>query len=188
VTHDQEEAQSLADKIIIMSDGRIQQSGSPMHIYDEPVNEFVAGFIGTPPMNFSRCQVHHRPGDGSYLVAADGFEIRADSGMFERLKKFPNDTEIKVGIRPERVALQFEPEAGLLVGAVHVIEPEGNDLVVSVRLGTSIWKVRTSKAEFGMGVKRDTPVHVRLDQTRLHLFDIQTGERIAQAPAQQQVV
>jgi multiple sugar transport system ATP-binding protein len=178
VTHDQEEAQSLADTIVVMDNGRIQQSGSPMHIYDQPINEFVAGFIGTPPMNFMRCKVERARGHGTYLLGPDGFELRAEDVLAAHMGDLPDDSEVTIGIRPERIALQTEPDESLPLGHVHIVEPEGNDLIISVRVGNAIWKVRATKAQFGGRLQRDIPVNLRIDQAKLHLFAPDTGQRI----------
>jgi multiple sugar transport system ATP-binding protein len=178
VTHDQEEAQSLADKIVIMHDGRIQQTGSPMQVYDQPINEFVAGFIGTPSMNFMRCRVERARDRGTYLLAKDDFEMRADDSLAARIGDLPDDSEVKIGIRPERISLQAEPDESLPLGHVHVVEPEGNERIVSVRLGSVIWKVRASSEQFDGRLQRDMPVNLRLDQSKLHLFAPDSGQRI----------
>ena len=177
VTHDQEEAQSLADKIIVMHNGRIQQSGSPMHIYDKPLNEFVAGFVGTPPMNFMRCTVRHVD-HRSYLLGTAGFELHADNDLMERLSGFQDDVEVTMGIRPERIKLMFTPDETKPLASLHVAEPEGNEVVVSVRLGGQIWKIRAEKHELGDQFERDKPVNLALDQHKIHLFDTATGQRI----------
>jgi len=148
-----------------------------MHIYDKPLNEFVAGFVGTPPMNFMRCLVRHT-NRGSYLLGLEGFELHADEGLAARLAGFPNDAEVTVGIRPERMRLLFTPDETKPLAALHVAEPEGNEVIVSVRVGGKIWKIRTGKEELGGHFEADKPVNLELDQAKIHLFDILTGERI----------
>jgi multiple sugar transport system ATP-binding protein len=174
VTHDQEEAQSVADTIVVMHNGRIQQTGSPTHIYDEPVNEFVAGFIGTPPMNFMRCRVESSA-DEMWLAGVDDFRLPVNDDLAQQLT---GGTEISIGIRPERITLETAPGSHLPVAYVHTIEPEGNEAVVSVRLGSStIWKIRTSKERVDGRLRRDMPVHLNLDQSKLHVF-APDGERL----------
>jgi multiple sugar transport system ATP-binding protein len=175
VTHDQEEAQSLADKIMVMSEGQIQQIGDPRYVYDEPNNEFVAGFIGTPPMNFIRCQVRRENG-AMQLVNDNGFALTADSILSERHANLGDAADMLLGIRPERVTLEAGGVQGLPQGFVHTIEPEGNEAIVSVRLGDDlIWKSRADKAQADL--RLDMPVSLRLDQSKLHLFAPDSGER-----------
>jgi ABC-type sugar transport system ATPase subunit len=178
VTHDQEEAQSLADKIVVMHNGCIQQTGSPMQIYDQPINEFVAGFIGTPPMNFMLCRVERNKGRGLHLLGTDGFELRVEQPLAARIESLPDDSEVTIGIRPERISLQTEEVNGLPRGNVHIVEPEGNEWIVSVRIGKVIWKARASKEQFDGPLQRDMPVSLRLDQAKLHLFMVGNGQRI----------
>ncbi len=167
VTHDQEEAQSVADTIVVMHTGCIQQTGSPAHIYDEPVNEFVAGFIGTPPMNFMRCQIEPIEG-GSALAGADGFRLPISDILAQQLS---DSSEITIGIRPERIRLEAVPDSKLPQAYIHTIEPEGNEAVVAVRLGdNTLWKIRTSKEQVDGQLRRDMPVYLNLDQSNLHLF------------------
>ncbi len=185
VTHDQEEAQSVADTIVVMHNGRIQQTGSPTHIYDAPVNEFVAGFIGTPPMNFMRCQVEHG-GDGLVLAGADGFKLRVADKLAQHVNALPSGGEVTLGIRPERITLQTDGHDGLPLAHIHTIEPEGNGAVISVRLGGSaVWKVRATKGQVEGRMQRDMPVRLQLDQSKLHLFAADTGQRLEiEHPAQ----
>jgi ABC-type sugar transport system ATPase subunit len=167
VTHDQEEAQSVADTIVVMHNGRIQQTGSPTHIYDEPVNEFVAGFIGTPPMNFMRCRAESRDGE-IVLAGADGFRLHVNDVFARQLS---DGAEITIGIRPERVTLETDADGSLPQAHVHTIEPEGNEAIVAVRLGEdTIWKIRASKDRVSGRLRRDMLVYLNLDQSKLHLF------------------
>ena len=174
VTHDQEEAQSVADTIVVMHNGHIQQTGSPTHIYDQPVNEFVAGFIGTPPMNFMRCRVVRK--DGSTILSSeDGFKLPVQGELLQQTDALPTDSEITLGIRPERITLETSSSESLPLAHVHTIEPEGNEVIVSVRRGSILWKIRTHD---GQQMRRDMPVHLKLDQSKLHLFTLDSGQRI----------
>lgn len=177
VTHDQEEAQSVADKIVVMNNTRIQQTGSTLQVYDDPVNEFVAGFIGTPPMNFIQCKVQ-RASDRLKL-AGDQFEFALNPGFAQQVSKLPDDTEIKLGIRPERIQLELNPNGSLPKAYVHTIEPEGNEAIVSLRLGEALWKVRTDKAHLGDQLRLDMPVGLKMEQSKIVLFNGVTGQRLA---------
>jgi ABC-type sugar transport system ATPase subunit len=183
VTHDQEEAQSLADKIVVMHQGRIQQIGSPKEIYDDPVNQFVAGFIGTPPMNFMHCQVQSA-GGSLRLVSKGGFALPANAILLERFAHLPSWGETVLGIRPERITFQMDGNEHLPPARVHTIEPEGNEAIISVRVAEdTLWKIRASK-EAVAGLSLDMPIYLNLDQGKLHLFDPHSGEHLASQVAQ----
>jgi multiple sugar transport system ATP-binding protein len=183
VTHDQEEAQSLADKIVVMHLGRVQQIGSPKEIYDDPANQFVAGFIGTPPMNFMHCQIQEA-GGFTRLVSKGGFALSARAELLERFVHLPNWEETVLGIRPERITFQMAANDHLPEARVHTIEPEGNEAIISVRVAEdTLWKVRTSK-EAVAGLQLDMTIYLNLDQSKLHLFDPHTSEHLASQAAQ----
>lgn len=181
VTHDQEEAQSLADKIIIMNQAKIQQVGSPREVYDEPVNLFVAGFVGTPPMNFISCTVEQADGQAA-LVSGD-FRLVLEPQHTANLKAKPGQRVI-LGIRPEDVVLEQPDENagaqnGKPLATVYVVEPQGNELIVSLQVTPElIWKSRLDK-ENGLGyLQPDQVVALNLRQHRLRVFDAETELRI----------
>lgn len=161
VTHDQDEAMTLADRIVVLNGGRIEQIGTPMELYDQPVNMFVAGFMGSPPMNF----IPARAVDG-VLTTASG----PVSGA-----KFASDTktDVMLGIRPE--ALSFT-EGGPLAGEVEVVEPQGAQTLVIVRLadGTLVYASAEKHARQLPGER----VQMRFDWAEAHLFDSDGGQRI----------
>ncbi len=161
VTHDQDEAMTLADRIVVLNGGRIEQIGTPMELYDQPVNMFVAGFMGSPPMNF----IPARAVDG-VLTTASG----PVSGA-----KFASDTQtdVMLGIRPE--ALSFT-EGGPLSGEVEVVEPQGAQTLVIVRLadGTLVYASAEKHARQLPGER----VQMGFDWAEAHLFDSDSGQRI----------
>src|SRR5262249_16193877 len=107
----------------------------------------------------------------------DGFELHADPDLSTRLAKIPEDAELTIGIRPERITLHFEPDETFPVGHVHIVEPEGNDLIVSVRLGSTVWKVRTTTERAAGRLQPDMPISLQLEQARLNLFTADSHER-----------
>lgn len=179
VTHNQEEAQSLADKIIIMNDGRIQQVGSPQEVYDEPVNLFVAGFVGTPPMNFLRCTVR-REAERAFLISGDlRLALRPD--LAARLQA-EDGQEVILGVRPEDVQVLpicSEEPNGRLHARVFVLEPQGNEVIVSLHLPPDVlWKARLDAKGVVTDLVSDQKVELDLRQHRLHVFDAKTEARL----------
>lgn len=160
VTHDQIEAMTMADKIVVMRAGRIEQVGRPLDLYDSPVNTFVATFIGSPAMNlFEGKNVH-----GQFVL---------DDGVVLPLPGVRSGAEIaQYGIRPEHVALSSN-DSGIPARIV-LVEPTGPETMIVVRIGgqtaTVILRDRID-AQPGQSVK------LTIDQAKLHLFDA-TGNRI----------
>ena len=160
VTHDQIEAMTLADRIVVMSKGAIQQVGTPDDIYGDPANTFVAGFIGSPPMN---------------LVAG-----RVMSGTFEadgvRVENVPvaDSPSITLGVRPEDGRL-VQSGQGQLDGAIYGLEPMGDVTYLSIRNGANMFEVKVDR---DFRAPLDSPVQIAFDQDRLYFFDGTSGERI----------
>jgi multiple sugar transport system ATP-binding protein len=156
VTHDQIEAMTMADKIVVMRDGRIEQSGSPLDLYDRPNNVFVAGFIGSPAMNFI-------PGS----MTAEGF--RTEQGTILPADFKPSNA-VTYGIRPEHLLL----DPGGFELDIVVLEPTGSETFVIARLGeqtlSCVFRER-------IGLKPGDKLHVSPVISSIHLFD-ENGDRI----------
>lgn len=128
VTHDQIEAMTMADKIVVMKGGLIQQIGSPLGLYNEPVNRFVAGFIGSPPMNFLTVTVKEEGGNLILEEEGQRLEVPSSSKHAERLKAYVGK-EIVFGIRPEDMVYSKDPDEGKAIKTeVTVIEPLGAEI------------------------------------------------------------
>ena len=140
VTHDQIEAMTLADRIAVMKDGEVQQFGTPQQIYDDPANMFVAGFMGSPAMNFLRCEVEHtEQGYAVGIKTADGDShhlplVHADSSLQSWIGK-----EVILGLRPEQITHVIphksdEPHIARFKAKVQVAEPTGPDTLILIDL------------------------------------------------------
>jgi multiple sugar transport system ATP-binding protein len=127
VTHDQVEAMTMANKIVVMKDGKVQQIGSPLYLYNHPVNKFVAGFIGSPPMNFLSVKVIEK--NGSVVLTEEGsFEVKPTAEHLPYLKKYVGN-EIFFGIRPEDMLFSEKPAAENNMSiSITVVEPLGADI------------------------------------------------------------
>ena len=125
VTHDQVEAMTMADKIVVMKDGKVQQIGSPLFLYNHPINKFVAGFIGSPPMNFLSVKV--REENGAIVLEESSFKIKADTSHYEYLKSHVGK-EVFFGIRPEDMTYAEKEGSNTIKVTVTVVEPLGADI------------------------------------------------------------
>ena len=177
VTHDQTEAMTMGDRIVLMKDGYVQQVDSPLEIYTSPVNKFVAGFIGSPAMNFFRGML----GDGKRLRFREqphGIDVAIEPKDQKRLKKFAGK-EILLGMRPEHI---YETGQGRKAGAkvsvlVSVVEPMGNEYYVYFNTGDkdSQYVARISSA------KKPTigrQIDLVFDMAKAHFFDPMSEQSI----------
>lgn len=178
VTHDQTEAMTMGDRIVVMKDGLIQQVGAPLEIYNHPNNIFVAGFIGSPAMNF--LDVVLRKEGEKYLLDAKAFKIALPAEKAKSIKDLGKyvDKEVVLGIRPEDIedASLQEMEHGEMVDAkVDVTEPMGSEVYVYLSAGDNTFIARldaATKATDGVALK------VAFEMGKIHLFDKDTEEVI----------
>ncbi|REF73341.1 ABC transporter ATP-binding protein [Paracoccus versutus] len=164
VTHDQVEAMTMADRIVVMRDGRIEQIGSPLELYDRPANMFVAGFIGSPSMNFLRGRVEEGPRP----------QFHSNSGAVLPLGRVPRSAigrEVVYGIRPEHLHLADD----CVPAEVLVVEPTGAETDVVVRLGDD--KVMAVFRDRFSAMASST-IHIAPNLDEIHLFDATTQERL----------
>ena len=163
VTHDQIEAMTMGDQIVVMRDGRIEQAGRPLDLYDRPANTFVAGFIGSPAMNFLSGRVS-RTGGALHVELVDGTRIALAPDTPAQ-----DGQAVTFGTRPEHLSL--DPEAGIPVQVV-TVEPTGADTFVACRhQGADVAAVFRERHEFQPG----STIRLRPDIGRAHLFDAGTG-------------
>jgi multiple sugar transport system ATP-binding protein len=168
VTHDQIEAMTMADQIVVMRDGVVEQRGRPLELYDRPANQFVAGFIGSPAMNFVPGTL--RRGDGGVTVAfANGISVPAPPGV-----SGTDGQRIIFGVRPEHLALA-SPGKGL-PAAVVVVEPTGMDTLVFSKFGDVVMTtVFRERHEFRPGES----IALLPDRERTHVFDAESGKSLS---------
>jgi multiple sugar transport system ATP-binding protein len=164
VTHDQIEAMSLADRIVVMHAGLLQQVGAPEEVYNRPANLFVAQFVGSPVMNVADVAVE----GGAVLSFGQGAGIPVVPGLLAHL---PGQRAIRLGIRPEAVLLRHAPEPGFVESLTTNIEPLGSHEIVDVRLGDTTLRARVEPGFVGV----DQRIWVGLDSERAHFFDGETG-------------
>lgn len=152
VTHDQEEAMSLGDRLVVMYKGRVMQVGAPREIYEQPANRFVAGFFGSPPMNFLSGTIDCSEG---MIWRGAGTSLRLSSAVAERLKKWIGPPAV-LGFRPDAVRLDSGEEGLFLQGRIGAIEPLGEvtDLSVVLDEGT----LTTARMRGAVTARVDDPV------------------------------
>ena len=172
VTHDQIEAMTLADQIVVLKDGVVQQIGSPAEIYERPANRFVAGFFGTPSMNFLTADLTIHGGDRR-MAKGKGFEIPLASAP--ALRKATEPDTIVVGIRPERLSLSQRPDHVSLEGAVDLREVLGAEVVLHIASTAGPLTIRT---DAGSAPRTGDNVQVWLDPRAIHVFDGATELRL----------
>jgi multiple sugar transport system ATP-binding protein len=167
VTHDQIEAMTMGDQIVVMRDGHIEQTGSPLELYDRPANTFVAGFIGSPAMNFLPGTLRRSAGN-AVVELADGNRVPAP-----RLATGSDGQPVLLGTRPEHLALV---DGGGVATEVVVVEPTGADTLISCRhQGTDMSVVFRERHNFAPG----STIHLLPDVDHAHLFDASSGVRLA---------
>ena len=170
VTHDQTEAMTLGDRIVIMKDGVIQQIGTPQEVFDHPYNLFVAGFIGMPQMNFFDAELVEK--DGAYSVKVGGIEVALSAEKQERLKaKQVKSQEITLGVRPEHITLLADDQSGIH-GTIEVAEMMGSavHLHASACGKDTIIIVDTMNLDKGQNLSIGANVQFAFDGNVAHVF------------------
>lgn len=179
VTHDQTEAMTLGDRIVIMRDGQVQQIGTPQEVFEHPANQFVAGFIGIPQMNFYDACLEKE--GGQYVISLNGAKVILSEEKQEKLrKKKTMPQEVILGIRPENLRLKGEPgqmlhgkvEMSEMMGSVvHLhLNMEGQDTVMIVRM--------SDIHEENLDISNGAMISFTFRGKNLHLFDKETKENL----------
>jgi multiple sugar transport system ATP-binding protein len=174
VTHDQVEALSMGDRIVVMSKGLVQQVGTPKELYNAPINRYVAGFIGSPSMNFLRGQV----GADGAVSAGENFRLllskeRSAAALQRGIK------DVWIGVRPEHLVIERNPESAtrnVIKGVVEVVEPQGATSILQINIGEEKKIIAQINEQWGRvaGEKLTLTVASEL----IHLFDPNTDESI----------
>jgi len=159
VTHDQVEAMTLGDRVVVMKDGWVQQVGEPLGLYGKPANKFVAGFIGSPSMNFVDVTLN-----GGW-VEAKGLRLKAPARIAAM-----SGRQLTLGVRPEalRIANGGDPAERCLDSAVDVVEPLGNEILLNFRVGAVPMVARVDP---GVRVKAHENIRLAVDPERMHFFE-----------------
>jgi multiple sugar transport system ATP-binding protein len=177
VTHDQVEAMTMADRIFIMQHGALQQTGKPLEVYGQPANRFVAGFIGSPAMNFVEATLVAE--DGAWFIAADGFRVRAPETFRSRLESHAGRPVI-FGVRPEDMAVH-DPATGASNGntvtaRADVVETLGSEIFVYLTCGANNVVARMEVPDRPLTVGQTLEMDLKMSNT--HIFDKETSRTI----------
>jgi multiple sugar transport system ATP-binding protein len=186
VTHDQVEAMTLGDRIVVMNKGHVQQIDTPMNLYDHPRNRFVAGFIGSPAMNFVDGRV--AVGDSLQFVAeGDAFTFGIPPSLAERIHGLET-RELTLGIRPEDVSVALETGPTIFAGESTIVHPPataparldlvealGNEVFVYASISPYVITARVAPQPLP---KLGEPITLAFDLAKSHFFDRETGDRV----------
>jgi multiple sugar transport system ATP-binding protein len=180
VTHDQEEAMTLGDRIVVMHSGRFLQVGAPMEIYERPATQFVGGFVGSPRMNFFPGKLTLLDGGGSRIDAL-GATIGLEAARAPEERSTKQAREVVVGMRPEDAQI-VRPADADLQATVDVVEPLGREtllhLVLREQRGAPATELRVLTGAGTAGVEPGSKVGLRFRRERIHLFDPATEMRL----------
>lgn len=166
VTHDRSEAMTMSDKVAILKDGDLQQVGSPLEVYYKPVNRFVAGFIGSPPMNFVDCTL--RTEGDAILIQTDDFTLTVPESASASRFRPQFGQELVLGIRPEDLRLDANADASTITAEAAVVEHLGSDTIILLDTGSHML---TLVAAGTAAVRPRENLSVRVDVDRIYLFE-----------------
>lgn len=172
VTHDQMEAMTLADRIVLIKDGVIQQVGTPLELYSKPINSFVGGFIGTPAMNQVAANV--RRIDGRLALVGQQLQIKLPEDVAALLAKHENQ-EILIGVRPQHLAIRDQAENAAFSAEIEVVEPMGNESFVYFTAEGKQWVARI---DHHVVLKEGTTAAIVVDIPQMHLFSADGSQRL----------
>ena len=173
VTHDQVEAMTLGDRVVVMKDGRIQQCGTPLQVYGEPANKFVAGFIGAPSMNFFPAIPK---GEGDDLFVANA-HLRARVAVKHRAALAAwKDRTVLLGVRPEHLQVNAGQRESIGSAVVEVIEQLGSEIVLETRAGDVV--ITVAGVDPSSTLASGDTISLSAPSERLHFFDPETESAI----------
>src|SRR3954447_15943827 len=174
VTHDQVEAMTLGDRVVVMKDGVVQQVGEPLELYNMPANKFVAGFIGSPAMNFANVTVTEA--NGSLLAENSGLRITLPGETAQRLRGHVG-REITLGVRPEDLTVAGPAEADhpSFDAVIEVVEQLGSEILLDMKVGEGMM---VASVEPSVRVKVRDKLRLAMRPSRLHVFDAKTEAAI----------
>ncbi len=174
VTHDQAEAMTLSDRMAILHEGTIQQCGTPQSVYQNPDNLFVAGFIGSPPMNFLKGE--WKPSLSNPIRLGENTHFSPSKKTLHRLKSLPHiPSALTIGVRPEHIQISSKNSQTSMMGHVSVLEPMGSENWLELLWGTQRLKTRIPTH---LDIHQGDAVYFEFEEDNILFFDQQTGHRL----------
>ncbi|MDR7031001.1 ABC transporter ATP-binding protein [Rhizobium rosettiformans] len=171
VTHDQVEAMTMADRIVVMNGGKIEQVGTPLELYDSPANVFVAGFIGSPSMNFLKGSIERQSGTAVFR-SEGGFTLPLPPGAIGAQAGQP----VVYGVRPEHIGIARDNQQSHFVPLIEVVEPTGSEtVIVAEHAAGTITVSHRGRGNYRPG----DPLPLIIEPSVAHVFDQSTGRRVA---------
>jgi multiple sugar transport system ATP-binding protein len=174
VTHDQVEAMTMGDQIVVLNEGKIQQIADPGTLYHKPANQFVGGFIGTPPMNF--IEMHVMDNGGVPKLRFEDFSVELNSHLQSVLSELSGDS-VTFGIRPEDIHVG-EDDRNQVLTQVELVEPLGNHALLYLRTEKNNFVTQSNLVDLP---QHNTPLTVSFDIDKAHLFHPETGKSLTTA-------
>lgn len=162
VTHDQVEAMTLGDRVVVMKDGVIQQAGTPVEVYSKPANQFVASFIGSPAMNFVQARALGDNRFGTDWLALNSHQVPS------------GHTALTFGLRPEHISLGQDAPGISVQGQVEMIENLGSELIATIKVGHD--SIAVGRIDPLMGISAHDHVTIKINPEKIHFFDSETGQ------------
>jgi multiple sugar transport system ATP-binding protein len=174
VTHDQVEAMTLGDRVVVMKDGVVQQVGEPLELYNNPANKFVAGFIGSPAMNFAAVTLTEA--NGSLIAENAGLRIKLPDETAQRLRGHVG-RQIVLGVRPEDLSVEgaADPDHPCFDAVIEVVEQLGSEILLDMKVGEGVMVACVDPA---VRVKVHDRLRVAMRPSRLHVFDAKSEAAI----------
>jgi multiple sugar transport system ATP-binding protein len=176
VTHDQVEAMTMANRIFILNDGRLQQSGPPLEVYKKPVNKFVAGFIGSPATNFIECTATKE--NDKYHINAEGIKLQIPDNFIPKIKNYIGKNII-LGVRPEDIHdkkyFSNASSSNTIKAKVDVTEPLGSEIFVHLACGKNSF---VGRMDSRTQVEVEQNIEIAIDMEKTHIFDADTSMAI----------
>ncbi len=172
VTHDQVEAMTMGDRIVVMKDGLVQQIADPLTLYEKPVNKFVAGFIGTPPMNFMKGRIIKT--EGKFYFDEGAFKVKVIEDMYGKIAGYEGKS-VLFGVRPhdiyDKLFVSDAPTGNVVTAVVEVVEPMGAEVYVYLTSGKNAFIARMGGHD---KPQVNSDMDLVFDMSRVHFFDPQT--------------
>jgi multiple sugar transport system ATP-binding protein len=166
----------MGDKIAVINGGIVQQIGNPSQIYDHPASLFVAGFVGSPTMNFLDCIYTQENGKSHLTVGKNDFKLEISDALGKIIQEKSTSEELILGIRAEDIFVRSEASDETIQTEVYVVEPLGSENIIDLKIGDNLLRAKTLptiQPDIGQ------PIYMLFEKDRMHVFDKNTEQAIS---------